>query len=101
MDLRHRRQRSGTWTRRRRSASAATGLARLPAAMSISPHVKALRAKVGSMRLHLPSVAALVFDDAGALLLVRIADGGVWTTPGGVVELDETPADAVVRETLE
>ena len=69
--------------------------------MAISPHVKALRAKVGAMRLILPSVAALVFDDRGALLLVRQADGGVWSTPGGTIELDETPADAVVREAWE
>ena len=69
--------------------------------MAISPHVKALRAKLGSMRIILPSVAALVFDDRGALLLVRQVDGGVWSTPGGTIELDETPADAVVREVWE
>ena len=69
--------------------------------MAISPHVKALRAKLGSMRLILPSVAALVFDERGALLLVRQVDGGVWSTPGGVIELEEKPADAVVREVWE
>ena len=38
--------------------------------MGISPYVRALRDKVGSARLLLPSVAALVHDDAGRLLLV-------------------------------
>jgi ADP-ribose pyrophosphatase YjhB (NUDIX family) len=69
--------------------------------VAISPHVKALRAKLGSMRIILPSVAALVFDDRGGLLLVRQVDGGVWSTPGGTIELHETPADAVVREVWE
>ena len=69
--------------------------------MAISRHVKALRARVGAMRLILPSVAALVFDESGALLLVRQVDGGVWSTPGGTIELDEAPADAAVREVWE
>ena len=69
--------------------------------MAISPHVKMLREKVGSMRLILPSVAALIFDDRDRLLLVQQVDGGVWSVPGGMIEPDETPADAVVREVWE
>jgi ADP-ribose pyrophosphatase YjhB (NUDIX family) len=53
------------------------------------------------MRLQLPSVSAHIFDDAGRLLLVRHRDGEVWSTPGGFIELDERPSDAVVRETWE
>ena len=53
------------------------------------------------MRLLLPSVSAHVFDDAGRLLLVRQRDGGIWSTPGGLIEPDERPADAVVREAWE
>lgn len=69
--------------------------------MPISPYVRSLRERVGSTRLLLPSVTALVHNDAGALLLVRQRDGGVWSTPGGVMEPDETPADPVVREAWE
>jgi ADP-ribose pyrophosphatase YjhB (NUDIX family) len=69
--------------------------------MAISPYVRALRGRVGSARLLLPSVTALVFDDEGRLLLVRQRDGDVWSTPGGGMEPDESPADAVVRETWE
>jgi ADP-ribose pyrophosphatase YjhB (NUDIX family) len=69
--------------------------------MTISPYVQRLRDAVGSARILLPSVTALVYDDAGGLLLVRQRDGGVWSTPGGSMELDETPADAVVREAWE
>ena len=69
--------------------------------MPMSPYIRELRARVGSARLLLPSVTALVFDDAGRLLLVRQRDGGVWSTPGGAMEPDEIPADAVVREVWE
>ena len=69
--------------------------------MPISPYVRELRERVGSARLLLPSATALIYDDAGRLLLVRQRDGGVWSTPGGSMELDETPADAVVREAWE
>jgi 8-oxo-dGTP diphosphatase len=53
------------------------------------------------MRLVLPSVSATVRDGAGGLLLVRQRDDGVWSTPGGLIEPGETPADAVVREVWE
>ncbi len=69
--------------------------------MGISPYVRALRDKVGPSRLLLPSVAALIYDEDGRLLLVRQRDGDVWSTPGGSIDPDETPADAVVRETWE
>jgi ADP-ribose pyrophosphatase YjhB (NUDIX family) len=69
--------------------------------MPLSPYVQRLREHVGGARLLLPSVAALVYDAAGGLLLVRLRDGGVWSTPGGCIEPDEAPADAVVRETWE
>lgn len=69
--------------------------------MPVSPYIRALRAKVGTARLLLPSVTALLFDEPGRLLLVRQRESGRWSTPGGVVEPDERPADAVVRETWE
>ena len=69
--------------------------------MPISPYIRALRERVGDMRLLLASVSATVRDEQGRLLLVRQRDGGAWSTPGGMIEPDETPADAVVRETWE
>ena len=67
----------------------------------MSPYVGFLRERVGSSRLLLPSVSALIGDGEGRLLLVRLRDGEEWTTPGGAIEPDESPADAVVRETWE
>jgi ADP-ribose pyrophosphatase len=51
----------------------------------------------------IPAVSALVFRD-GAVLLVRRRDKpnqGVWSPPGGSVELGETVEAAAARETLE
>ena len=69
--------------------------------MPISPYIRGLRAHVGATRLLLPAVSVHVFDAAGRLLLVRQREGGVWSTPGGLVEPDERPADAAVREAWE
>jgi len=69
--------------------------------MPMSEYVRILRSAMGHQRLLLPSVSALVYDNFGHLLLVRQRDGDAWSTPGGAIEFDETPADAVVRETWE
>jgi 8-oxo-dGTP pyrophosphatase MutT (NUDIX family) len=69
--------------------------------MTISPYVRALRTHVGTMRLLLPSVSVHVFDGDGRLLLVHQRDGDVWSTPGGMIEPDEQPADAAAREAWE
>ena len=69
--------------------------------MSMSPYIRQLRTHVGTMRLLLPSVSAHIFDSAGRLLLVQQRASGVWSTPGGALEPDERPAEAVVRETWE
>jgi ADP-ribose pyrophosphatase YjhB (NUDIX family) len=69
--------------------------------MPMSPFIRELRSRVGSMRLLLPSVTGIVRDADGRVLLVRQRDGDVWSTPGGAIEPDETPGDAVVREVWE
>jgi ADP-ribose pyrophosphatase YjhB (NUDIX family) len=69
--------------------------------MAMSPYLRELREHVGSMRLLLPSVSAHVFDADGRILLVRQRDLEIWSTPGGMIEPDERPADAVVREAWE
>lgn len=68
--------------------------------MARSGYVAKLRRLVGHELLLLPSVTACIFDAEGMLLL-RHADGARWATPGGAIEPDETPAEAVVRECAE
>lgn len=47
-------------------------------------------------------VRGAVFDDAGRVLMVReSADAGRWTLPGGWAEVNQTPAESVVREIYE
>ena len=69
--------------------------------MTLSPYVQRLRAHLGTSRILLPSVSVHVFDDRGRLLLLEQAETGHWSTPGGAIELGETPADAALREMWE
>lgn len=68
--------------------------------MPISDFVARLRVHVGNELLLLPSVCAIVFD-ADDRLLVALHDNGTWAPPGGAVEPDERPVDAIVREVRE
>jgi len=47
------------------------------------------------------SVAAVIFDRRGRILLQQRSDGGQWGLPGGGVEIGETVAQAVIREVRE
>ncbi|MDB4877921.1 MAG: putative NUDIX-like hydrolase [Gemmatimonadetes bacterium] len=69
--------------------------------MAISPYVRGLRTHVGTARLLMPSVAGIVRAGDDRILLVQSRDDHRWTTPGGSIELDDTPANAVVREVWE
>jgi 8-oxo-dGTP pyrophosphatase MutT (NUDIX family) len=69
--------------------------------MPMSEHLRAVRSKVGHDLLLLPSVTGLVFDAAGRVLLQRNGDTHRWVAPGGAVEPDELPVDALVRELWE
>ena len=67
----------------------------------MSDYIRGLRDKIGTTVLEVPTSSVLVFDDRQRVLLVRHVEGNDWTTPGGMVEPYETPADAAVRETWE
>jgi ADP-ribose pyrophosphatase YjhB (NUDIX family) len=67
----------------------------------MSEYVRSLRQKLGHDVLEVPSVSILTFDPTQRVLLVRHVEGNVWTSPGGMIEPYETPADAAVREMWE
>jgi ADP-ribose pyrophosphatase YjhB (NUDIX family) len=48
-----------------------------------------------------PSVAAVVRDEQGQILLQRRSDNGRWGLPGGSVEIGESVAEAIRREVVE
>ncbi|TDD74831.1 NUDIX domain-containing protein [Actinomadura rubrisoli] len=50
---------------------------------------------------HSVSVSGIVVRDDGRILAIKRADDGRWVPPGGVLELDETPFEGVVREVFE
>lgn len=50
---------------------------------------------------HSVSVAAVVVDASGRVLVTQRRDNGKWEPPGGVLELGESIVDGVSREVLE
>jgi ADP-ribose pyrophosphatase YjhB (NUDIX family) len=63
------------------------------------PHVS-----ISHVSSEIPCVGAVVFDDAGRLLLIKRGQEparGRWSVPGGRVEPGESHEVAVVREVLE
>ena len=67
----------------------------------MSDYMRSLRARIGTDVVEVPTVSVLVFDEQARVLLVRHVEGDEWTTPGGMMEPYETPADAAVREIWE
>lgn len=60
-----------------------------------------LRQHVGQQKILLVFASACIRDDAGRLLWQRRADFGWWGLPGGVLELNESLPECVVREVYE
>ena len=48
-----------------------------------------------------PSVVAIVQDEAGRILLIHKTDNNLWALPGGGHEIGESISDTVVREVKE
>ncbi len=63
--------------------------------------IEPLRAPIFSRPTPLAAGDAAVIDSAGRILLIQRADNGKWAMPGGALEVGETPAEGVIRETLE
>jgi 8-oxo-dGTP pyrophosphatase MutT (NUDIX family) len=69
--------------------------------MPVPDFLLALRSHVGHGLLPLVGVTAVVVNEEGEVLLHQRADDGRWATPGGILEPEEEPARAVVREVRE
>lgn len=50
---------------------------------------------------HSVSVAGIVVNDRDEVLVIKRRDNGKWEMPGGVLELDETFEEGVIREVHE
>jgi len=55
------------------------------------------------LQFPLPSISGIVVGRTGVLLIKRNKppDDGLWTIPGGVLEIGETQIEAIVREVRE
>ncbi|CAM3725422.1 NUDIX domain-containing protein [Occultella aeris] len=69
--------------------------------MPIPDFVTDLRRHVGTELLWLSGVSAVVFDDAGRVLLGRRSDTGRWAVISGILDPGEQPALAALREVAE
>ncbi|MGO6818968.1 NUDIX domain-containing protein [Rhizobium ruizarguesonis] len=67
----------------------------------MTSYVMELRGLIGNRLLLLPSVAAVIHNYAGNLLLQEKASGEGWSLPAGAIEPGETPQEAVAREVAE
>ena len=56
--------------------------------------------KIGSVSAPL-GVDAIILNDKGHILLIKRSDDGTWSMPGGWVDANETPDEAIRREILE
>lgn len=69
--------------------------------MPISDYLRNLRAAYGSRLVLMPGVAAVVWNQAGQVLVEKRSDNGQWGLPAGSIDPGETPAEATVREVFE
>lgn len=69
--------------------------------MAISDYLRQLRERIGHELVLLPAVCVLIWDSDGRLLLMREAQTGLWQTVGGMIDPDEAPETAALREAAE
>lgn len=67
----------------------------------MTSYLMKLRGLVGNRLLLVPSVAAIIHDQDGNLLLQEKASGEGWSLPAGAIEPGETPQEAIIREVME
>lgn len=67
----------------------------------ISDYLIGIRNRIGNDFLLLPSVSVIVEDDNRRILMVRHHHNDWWVLPGGMIEPDETPQQAAIREIKE
>jgi ADP-ribose pyrophosphatase YjhB (NUDIX family) len=64
-------------------------------------YIRTLRSMIGNMKIIVPGVRALIFDQRGALLLQKQALFGSWALPHGCIDVGESALEALKRETKE
>ena len=65
------------------------------------PELDPLRETIFSRMTPILAGAAAVIDKTGEILLIQRSDNQLWNMPGGALEVGETPASGLKRETYE
>ncbi|MBB3005273.1 8-oxo-dGTP pyrophosphatase MutT (NUDIX family) [Paraburkholderia tropica] len=74
---------------------------KVPLHIDSESYMSRLRRKVGSDLILSPSVAAVIHNREGKLLLQEKSSGEAWSLPAGGIELGESPQEAIIREVME
>lgn len=69
--------------------------------MPTPDYIRHLRERVGHAVIMMPTVAAVIRNGRGEVLLHQRGDDACWGLPGGAIEPGEEPAQAVIREVYE
>ena len=64
-------------------------------------YIKDIRADIGNRTLVLAGVNVFIFNTRRQLLMQHRADNGLWSCPGGIIDIDEVAEETARREVLE
>ena len=64
-------------------------------------YIKSLRTLIGNMKVVIPGVRALMFNEQGHLVMIKRGDFLNWALPAGCVDVGESAFGALKRETKE
>ena len=64
-------------------------------------YIKDIRAVIGNQTLVLAGAAVYVFNQDRQILMQHRTDNGLWSCPGGIIEIDEPVEVCAVREVAE
>jgi len=67
----------------------------------VRSYIRTIRDLVGSRRIFVPGVRALIPNRSGEILLQHCTDTSLWGLPSGAVEPDESALEALKREVME
>lgn len=69
--------------------------------MEKESYIRFIRSKVGDAKIILNAACAVIADESGKVLLQKRSDNLKWGLPGGLMELDESIEETVIREVKE
>ena len=64
-------------------------------------YITDIRAVIGKQTLVLAGVCIYIFNEDRQILMQHRTDNGLWSCPGGIVEIDEPVDRAAIREVAE